>query len=225
VAIDWERYDEAEDDSAESDSEELYEGNEEVRRLDQASLDEARQKYDFIVLDVAFPRCTKCRSVLRQRSAPSLLPSIKSSPRFLGCTDVDTPLGTSRSFHRQPFASAAKNANNDKALFGFVDAQEQRELRHKFDAKCDYECSVRLADVPTGTGGHVDCTHHQPAFLHISAIQLHVIDAKKEETTELRSSGTPEEIENLIKRHLKRTFLTRPFSSLLHGMCIVKIAP
>lgn len=73
MAIDWERYNEADDDSSEGDSEGLYEGNEEVRRLDQASLDEARQKYDFIVLDVAFPSCTKCRSVLKKRSAGTAL--------------------------------------------------------------------------------------------------------------------------------------------------------
>jgi hypothetical protein len=65
VAIDWDRYDEADADSAaDADAEEPYEGNEEVRRLDSAGLDEARKNYDFIALDVAFPWCTKCRWVV-----------------------------------------------------------------------------------------------------------------------------------------------------------------
>lgn len=41
-------------------------------------------------------------------------------------------------------------------------------------------------------------------FLFPLRFQVYVIDTKKDETATIRSAGTPEEIESLIKRHLQR---------------------
>lgn len=40
------------------------------------------------------------------------------------------------------------STKNDKVLFAFVDAQEERSVRHAYGAKCDYECGVRVEPAP-----------------------------------------------------------------------------
>ena len=62
IAIDWDRYDETEaDQMAEGDDQAPYEGVAEVRQLDAAALAAARETHDFIVLDVDYAWCSKCR--------------------------------------------------------------------------------------------------------------------------------------------------------------------
>lgn len=59
----------------------------------------------------------------------------------------------------------------DKVLFGYVNSLEERDLRHKFQARCSYHCVVRRIGV--GSHGVTEKTFYpSPSAIHLALVCL-----------------------------------------------------